>query len=195
MDSPQRQTDMSHRTGCLIPPLPKTKLLRETNAKTRSPLKPKGGGRHPFRREEEHQSTSISPQFLPQRSRVDKERDRTKNQGVLAPLPFSSNTGLAAHRSSAATRDKENVQTILPSCSRRTTKTSSRVQSRHRETADSVFGLSNHSSDEYRQLCRNVADGRCDDAGSWRRLLELAQKQVNLNASPQTNERKDQVAF
>lgn len=46
------------------------------------------------------------------------------------------------------------------------------------ETMASLFCLTENSTDEQRQLCRNIVDGpHADDPGRWRRVLELAESQ------------------
>lgn len=172
--SPKRPSEPSDRAGYLIPPLPKTKLLPDKDSKARSPL-----GRSISKKPTA--ATGIG-------TRRNQEAIQDRDRGALAPLPFSRNIQLGSHRSSAAsatsTADKENARSLLPSFSRRTApiKASCRPVLRSRETIESVFGLTNQSSEEYRQLCHVVAEGgRSDDAATWRRLLELVRKQENLN--------------
>ncbi len=46
---------------------------------------------------------------------------------------------------------------------------------RYRETIESLFCLNAQSSEEHKELCRDVVDGPlADDAGTWRRILELS---------------------
>lgn len=132
---------------------------------------------------------------LPLPSKRDHDSRSERDRKVLVPLPFTNNNtsrstggvdGLHSdNKASKNTYSSIKPSIPLPSSRRRlesaknsaSTRCSRKVL-RYRETIEGLFGITLDSSEEYRQLCRDIVDGHlADDAASWCRVLEIANSQ------------------
>ena len=140
----------------LIPPLPGSSTLGKENG--RDPLK----ARPASSLEVAKQSPSITKT---KRQPLGLRTPQTSEPRKFTRAPLSANGSL---------RKEYTRSSPSPGPS---TSTKKRTILRYGETTESLFCLTNESSEEHRQLCRSIVEGtHTDDPSTWRQVLEMAMK-------------------
>jgi len=94
------------------------------------------------------------------------------------PEPKTSSSALSspAFRPTTSTSSSSPLRTLSGTkMATSGTSSSSRGVLRYGESADALFGITDGSTDEYRNLCHSIAHGTdSENAGAWRRVLDVA---------------------